>query len=146
MKYALQWIVPRRVLYVVVSGNQTLAELRSLIRLEIDTIEAEGESPVHLIVNNSQLGAIQGSRNDSMRALNQILKHPKIGWLVFVHPISTFRQTIARLILRLSRLSWYNANTLAQALNFLNKQDTSLSDLRAVEFDRPLLENDIEAG
>lgn len=66
MNYAIQWIVPRRLLYVAVAGDQSFAELRSLIQLEIDAIEAEGDPPVHLIVNNSQLGEIQGSRKASI--------------------------------------------------------------------------------
>ncbi len=146
MNYAIQWIVPHRVLYVAVAGDQTLAELRGLIELEIDTIEAEGDPPVHLIVNNTQLGEIQGSRRDSMETLNRVIKHPQVGWLIFVHQISTFRQLIGAIILRIARISWHNCRTIREALDFLNKQDASLPDLKAVDFAQPIPERDFQTG
>ncbi len=110
MKFGIQWIVQGRVLYVIVCGNQNISELRGLIQVELDTMETQGTPPVHLIVDNTRLKVVYGSRKASTEALNQILKHPQVGWLVFIHPISALRQLIGRLVLRIARVQWQNSN------------------------------------
>ena len=131
MKTQLEWLIVGKVLYAARSGPESLADLEAFAGRVIQLLEQEGQPPVHLIWNMAGLSVEGVDQREAMVRLNKIMKHPKLKWFVAVdQDMPAFRRWLGAVVLRLTGVHWQVADSQEDALIFLQKKDSSLSQPR----------------
>ena len=127
MDTKLEWLHPRRILYAVRSGTESLTALTTFAEEVIHHLE-EGQPPLHLIWHMSNLDVTGVDQRQAMTILNRIMKHPHLHWFVVVDPgMSPLRRFLASALLRLSGIHWRTVDSVADGQAFLQRVDKSLN-------------------
>jgi hypothetical protein len=129
MPYTLRWLAAEKVVFQVVSGNFTVAEL---VASDADLVACLDQSTaplVHMLVDLSGLSSVPlvGAFKDIPS-----LKHPRMGWYICFGISNKMLQSILYLVGQVFKVRYRFFNTPEEALDFLQKVDSTLPDLQVV--------------
>jgi hypothetical protein len=122
--HKLEWLQDKRIIHEILIGQLDLNSSMAAAA-ETEKMLKEGIAPVHLIVDVTQMD--KGLTNiRSVNSVNDYMKDPKLGWVVVVGA-NTVVKFISSIVSQVTRFRLSNANTVADAVAFLKKQDPSLT-------------------
>jgi hypothetical protein len=128
MHEQLEWLIHQRVLYAARSGQESLADLEAFTRQVDQRLAEEGQEPVHLIWDMTDLDVDGVDRREASTFLTQLMKHEKVKWFVVIDPEAPFlRRLLAVTLLRFNGIYWRAVDSRADGLAFLRRADPSLS-------------------
>lgn len=130
MPHKFEWIVPQRVLFGRIWGDPTRDEIRQLSP-EINREAATGQSPVHLIIDMTELTRTPFKLTE----LNSYVSRENLeffGWCIVVSndPVGRFLSATLAQIVRLRVRVFHSREA---AFRFLKDMDSTLPDLTAID-------------
>jgi len=121
----VDWYVERRVILVQIEGSLDLEKASELNRQIVAFID-QGDAPVHVIVDLTQLGAIPTNLL-KLREASHVVGHAGVGWIVVIGVHNPFINFIGSMLVQLGRLAHYRVMpTIDEAYAELSKVDDSL--------------------
>jgi hypothetical protein len=129
-KVTVQWLIPQRVILIKAYGELDLNDRETAHSQIINLIHSCATSQVHLISDTKQMTHIPWSIFNRPSAL---AAHPRRGWWINIGIVPTVRiQWLSRLLAQLSRRRYIYCETMTDALEMLQRLDTTLPDLSVV--------------
>lgn len=125
MPFAMTWYIPKRVIYLKIEGDITIADIEAISTHLIEMLD-QGTAPVHCFADDENIGKIP-YKIAEFRKTATALAHPSMGWLIaigLVHPMVNF---IIPLIAQLFKVNYYRCYTVKQAQDILTRRDTSIN-------------------
>jgi hypothetical protein len=127
MSIHVQWYCSGLVLYAQFGRSITVEDLNTFTATIQQMVDSSDAPLVHLVADLSSL--------ENHPALRDIMKHFKlparIGWsLILGMAGSTMMRFIAQVVASAFRLRYRQVQSLDEALDFLQKMDSTLPDLR----------------
>ena len=124
MTSEIQWLIYNRVMYVKLSGEISLDEMREYNEYAIQLID-EGIAPVHAILDDEDVQKIPMSVNELSNVL-RVFRHPGRGWLVAIGNSGRVERMILSLMTQFFRAQFQRFESTKEALDFLREQDETL--------------------
>ena len=125
MPFRIEWFVEGRVIYIVNEGLLTAEDLHQ----QNNTISAmldSGTPPIHIITNNTRLAQIP-NRLQVLTGELRGLRHPSIGWMIFITSRNRVVRFLYRTLTRIFLLRYEQATSLEEALKILHEKDNTLN-------------------
>lgn len=145
MSVRLTWFLQGRILYS--PGSVDREDIIQRNRLSLSMIETEGEEPfVHTLIDHTgryqggsvkQTGKLSHYVNLGEEAVrDKLLSHPLLGWVISIQTPTVLKMSGA-VVSQKRNYRWHSVDSLEEALDFLQKRDPTLPDLRALLPDQP---------
>jgi hypothetical protein len=125
MAHKIQWLFYPRILHVELYGDLDFDNLQQF-NDELVTHLEQGEAPVHVIIDDTNVGKPPLQLGKLKRILPYI-QHPSLGWQVGIGTVNPLVNYMAPMLMKLARVSFIRRQTQEEALQALVKQDASLS-------------------
>ncbi|GAB1421930.1 hypothetical protein MASR2M15_21310 [Anaerolineales bacterium] len=123
MAYEIDWIIPDKVTRQHISGEIKLEDLPASFK-EHAALLANYPYEIHTIIDLSDLTHYPTNLLKISQALN--VKSPdNLGWMVFIGTSGTVR-FLVKAVSQIIQYRVRNADSIAEAIQFLKEQDTSL--------------------
>lgn len=127
----ISWYAGRRVILCRLVGEVTIEKARH-INDELAAMIDQGEKPVHILFDLSEVGAVPNNLF-KLREATHIVTHPGLGWVVVAGIDNPLIQFLGSMVSQLGRLSRYRVlPTIEKAYAHLRQMDDSLPDATAV--------------
>jgi hypothetical protein len=126
MPYEIHWQQDKRIIYGRFYDGITIPEAARWGDDVLRFLDA-GDSPVHLIVNAADLKRIPANL-DSIKNSARYLGDPRMGWNLVIGGLS-LAQSFAQIFANVTQTPYRSFQTLDDALEFLRREDPSLSEL-----------------
>lgn len=127
MPLPISWAIDQHVILITSVGDSTDQDFFALDQPCADLIEASPAEQVHVIIDCS------GSPyTPSGKAITQIRfpKNPRIGWVILVGSVNVLQRFGFAIGSTFFKIQAKQANTVAEALEFLNNADHTLPDVK----------------
>jgi hypothetical protein len=134
MPYHYEWLLPKRVIFCYVSGEQSMEEAQQSAR-ELTARLDEGEYPTHYIADLSHNEKMPTTNIKEFKELASFVFHPNLGWVVVVGMNSSMMEYVITVVARITGVRFHPVDTPQQAITFLRQIDSTLDlkvDLDAV--------------
>lgn len=127
MPHTVEWYLEHRVLYVRATGIITLEEIKES-DADGDRLLAEGDAPIHTIVEHVDVVKVPASIQSIRQAMSH-LGHPDMGWIILVSPNRSIWSYVGQIVAQMAMIPFRRFDTMGEALAFLNEADPSLLPL-----------------
>ncbi len=126
MPLHLSWYLENRILLVVNEGESNDDDMFELDRLTIEQLNRSDAAQVHMIIDTSKYKFVP-----SAKAVTQVefAKHPRMGWTVLIGSTNAFERFVFVVGANFFKTRSKMLTSIDEALQFLNKIDTSLPPL-----------------
>jgi hypothetical protein len=128
MPYSIEWEIPDRLIYITITGLVDLDDLKQIDDAMWEMI-GSGMQPVHVIADVTALQKFP-DRLVQLRDVYYRLDTTSTGWIMVITENPMVR-LISSVIARFRRLRIRSVRTRSDALDFLETQDPTLSQLIA---------------
>ena len=123
--YTLSWLIPQRVIWLRYNKTETLtAEILEQLGADIEAISADGQSPLHLVSDNTKQGNPE-AKISTMRDAFNIFSDGRWGY-VMVIGIDRLTSFFANIVSGMLNINLEKVNSVDEALKRLYKLDTTL--------------------
>ncbi len=126
MNYKLEWHVPKRVIYVTVSGDVSLEELEQFNHYMIEYLE-QGKAPVHLVSVGENIKRVPTNLMEIKKTITY-LQHPNMGWTIVVqekaNPLTGFMLSVAS---QATGMKFHQVKNVSDGLEMLRRLDQSIA-------------------
>jgi hypothetical protein len=126
MGFEIRWLVPNRIVGVLVSSRLSNEEALAMNNAIRDHINA-GEAPVHLIMDMRQV-EVGGNKVSDAKQFFIKDKSPNLGWTVLISKNKMVR-FFSTIIMQAANLRVRMTETPEDALNFIAQLEPQLGDL-----------------
>jgi len=124
MPYEVSWTQDKRIIHCRLFGAFDL-EMVNEASNKVEVFINEGQPLVHLIVDMEGLQSFP-TNVTKLNAMNQYLKHPNMGWVIVVGG-SSLTKFLVNVLSQIIKFRVAQRATMSEALDFLRKQDSTLS-------------------
>ena len=135
MPITCQWLLEKRVLLTIYSGDLTVddfAHLTEEVRAHLDLAE---EGLIHCLCDVGQVKKLPLSLQVLADTSRGALSHPQFGWMIAYDMPNPIFKFFGDMVTRLFRMRYHVAGTQEEALDFLNSVDATLPPLRMLARD-----------
>ena len=124
MSFTYEWKIPNRLIYIVISGDISAADIKESDERLHQMIES-GEAPVHIMADLSQIGKVNVHPRDAIKHTSYV-NHPKFGRVTIVgaSALVKFFVTVVRSV---APTKFDTANDLQAGMDKLFSRDETLS-------------------
>ena len=134
MKNIIDWHIEGRLLRVILKTDITkevFLEVSSTVKQELDT---HAQPPyAHIILDARERGDIHKDMlklQPVMEAINEVLKHPQMGWLIAINPNpNQVMKFLLNMSTGITRTRFRIFETIEEAYEFLRYQDQTLPNI-----------------
>ncbi len=129
MPYSTHWHQPQVVGYAELTGEVSFEDADETNAAISSIFLAEGEAPVHVIVNASKMTSFPRNVRMLNQSLNKHLKNPALGWLVFVSGFNNpFMNLLGKTVTQIAGIRFKFVNSMSEAEGFLRRLDERVVD------------------
>ncbi len=125
MPVTVSWLVPKQVVFVTFSGQVTLEDVHTQVTLTQTSI-AEGEAPVHFVIDTTRIEKYDLSLPEIRMAFPG--HDERIGWTVVYGP-NKITRFFASILMQLMKSKFQFVDSEADALAYLAHNDQRLANL-----------------
>jgi hypothetical protein len=127
MAYKIRWYIQDRVVFTEVEGAFSLDELATFTDDIITNYLDQGQAPVHCIGHMSQMTSFPTQVNQVLKTAKAFMKHPKMGVLIIVGHGNPIMRFVGSMVSQASKVEFYVVETESEALERLNRLDSTLN-------------------
>lgn len=143
MPVEVWWYLPGRILYS--PGSLVKEDIAARNAIALEMIESEGQPPmVHTLIDHTnrysaddlraqprQASYYTSASSDEVR--QNLISHPLLGWVLSINTPTSALKMAGTVMSQQSSYRWRSFETLDDALDFLQRIDPTLPDLRPIE-------------
>ncbi len=131
MPVSLHWLLNDRIIYSHFSGIVTLSELRLAVSEGVELVDSVNPliPLIHGIVDNRDVTEFPKSSLKLSRSLNDLLRHQRLGWILYVSDMNPTIKMLSSLVSQIARKQYHSVGTMQEAIEFLQHIDTTLPQL-----------------
>jgi len=123
MPYEMTWLVDKRVLYIVLTGELSADELRELVAQSRDMTDA-GIKPIHAIADATRSHALPKHINSILKEFKQVT--PQDTGFTVIIANNALTRFFAQTLLKIMRLEVRFAPNIEESLNILHRVDQTI--------------------
>lgn len=124
MPHTIEWYLPKRIVFMYVEGNFTLENFSDVSNGLIELFD-EGEAPIYLLVDDSQVEKIP-IKLRHIQTQFEFMRHPSLGWIVSIGDANPLLNYIIPMVTKIIGIKFVRYKTMEEALNFIKKQDQTI--------------------
>jgi hypothetical protein len=118
MPYELSWYKPDQILYLKAASDVSEDDTRKADNAIHQHMTQSKARKVHIIIDDTELASMPGIL---VTQTLKTLKHPKMGWTVVIGQNNKVHRMMYTITCHLQRLPLYLADTMDEAILFLEK-------------------------
>ena len=128
MSHTVEWLLSERVILVNLEGDLTIDDLEDFSNDIVSLLE-EGQSPVHIMISDANVGKIPVQLNQVQKKLG-FIRHPALGWLVAVGEVNPLINYIVPTIMKIAGVSYARRHSQEDALRLIYHHDPTVATER----------------
>jgi hypothetical protein len=124
--YTIEWYVPKRVILLQYNEMDITADVLQKLSADLEKFYQEGETPIHIISDNTHQGATKVSLQELKQGL-AVMNQPNWGWTMLIG-LNSLTSFLATVIGKIFGRQIRKIDSVEEAFSTLKRLDLSLSE------------------